>query len=83
MIRTPKVPDNEVATVVMSVAAAEGFDLSGDHLDKIVAEADGNMRRALVFLETFAMQRRAGNATGPTPPEWERYTDALCEIILR
>ena len=81
IVRTPKVANEDVASVVLGVANAEEFDV-GSQLDAIVRESHGNLRRALVLLETCAMRKRAGNSDNVVTPEWERYVDKLCETML-
>lgn len=82
VVRTPKVCNEAVSQIVVEIAERERCVLSEQHKEKIVMEAHGNIRRALVLLETFAIRQRAGNGGEPQPPEWERYTDDLCNTIL-
>jgi replication factor C subunit 3/5 len=70
-----------VHAIAAAVAARERVEIPGEHLIGIVAEARGNVRRALTLLEMYAMKRRAGATAALTVPEWERYTDALCGLV--
>lgn len=81
IIRTPKVANPAVFSIIGEVAAAENVEISTDVLGQIVNEAHGDVRRALILLEMYSMKRKAGGSDELVLPEWERYADGLCQMI--
>jgi replication factor C subunit 3/5 len=82
IIRTPRVPNPVVSSIVGDVAIAENADVPLEILDQIVTEAHGDVRRGLILLEMYCMKRKAGGQPELIVPEWERYTDSLCHLIV-
>ena len=81
IIRTPRVPDDDVAVVISEVAAAEKFDISQNILNSLVQEAHGDLRRAINLLEILSMHKKDSDVA-TIIPEWERYINELVKILI-
>lgn len=82
IVRTPRVGADAIAEIVREVARAESFDVSDAAVEGIAAEANGNLRRAIILLEMLSTKRSTAAKVESVVPEWERYTDELCKILL-
>lgn len=82
IIRTPRVKNDDVAKIVKEVAVAEDFDINDNSILSIVHESNGNLRRAIILLEMLSTKRSSSSNIDSVIPEWEKYTDELCKILL-
>lgn len=82
VIRTPRIPADDLATAVKEVAVAESFDITDEQMTDLVKESSGNLRRAINILEMLSMQKKGGSVQNVIP-EWEKYTDELADVLIQ
>ena len=82
VIRTPRIPADQILSVVGQIASEEQFSIEESQLQDIANESNGNLRRAINLLEMLSIQK-TGSSVQNIVPEWERYTDELCDVLLK
>ncbi|KAH0790038.1 replication factor C subunit 3 [Histomonas meleagridis] len=82
IIRTPLVPKPAIFDTLKAIAAAENYAVDDAALQNITEESNGNLRRAIILLEMLSTTRSNGSTLNSVIPEWERYTDEFCKILL-
>ena len=81
IVRTPRVPRQDIKDVLCQISAMESFQVEDNLLNQVVDESDGNLRRGINILESLSLKKKSGNISSVIP-EWEKYTDDLCKIII-
>ncbi|OBZ72352.1 Replication factor C subunit 5 [Grifola frondosa] len=79
-------PDaDEMQTVLDYVARREGFAIPEDTAREIVADANGNLRKALLVLEALKMQNTDLESSALTiaKPDWETYCYKVADMIVQ
>lgn len=83
LLRVGAPHDADMARVLRHVAKREKFHLPDDTAQGIVQNAEGNMRKALLVLETLRVQ--SPDLTGPVSiaqPDWQTYCERTADLIL-
>ncbi|WFC94796.1 Replication factor C (RF-C) subunit [Malassezia brasiliensis] len=83
LLRVGAPHDEDMARVLRHVAKREKFHLPDDTAQSVVQSADGNMRKALLILETLRVQ--SPDLTGPVSiaqPDWQIYCERTADMIL-
>ncbi|KAM6490552.1 P-loop containing nucleoside triphosphate hydrolase protein [Amanita muscaria] len=83
LMRVAAPSEEDMMDVLQNVAKRVGFDLPPDAADKIVDDAEGNMRKAILVLEALKMQ--SPNLNGPlsiAKPDWETYCHKVADLII-
>jgi len=78
----------EMSSVLRHVATKEKFNISEGVAEKIFADSKGNMRKALLVLESLRMQsggarELSGDNIAIAAPDWETYAHATAEAIIK
>lgn len=81
VVRTPRVPQDDILGVIGSIAGSENFSVDEETLASVAKESNGNLRRAINLLEMLSIQKKGGSVE-KVIPEWEKYTDDLCHTLL-
>ncbi|KAK8900379.1 Subunit of heteropentameric Replication factor C (RF-C) [Tritrichomonas musculus] len=81
IIRTPRVSSEQVSIVVNQILVAEKLELAQELLTQLVAEAQGNLRRAINLVQMLSIQKKSSSVQ-QIIPEWEKYTDELVKIMI-
>ncbi|KZP00493.1 P-loop containing nucleoside triphosphate hydrolase protein [Calocera viscosa TUFC12733] len=84
LVRVAAPTPEEMESVLAYVAKKERFDLPPEVASGIVAEATGNLRRALLVLEALKMQHPDLNAEKLeiAKPDWETYCTKVADLIV-
>ncbi|WFC99478.1 Replication factor C (RF-C) subunit [Malassezia yamatoensis] len=83
LMRVGAPKDTDVVRVLRHVAKREKFHLPDDTAQDIALNADGNLRRALLVLETLRVQ--SPDLAGPVSiaqPDWQTYCERTADMIL-
>ncbi|KAF9533901.1 P-loop containing nucleoside triphosphate hydrolase protein [Crepidotus variabilis] len=83
LMRVAAPSDEEMSSVLQSVARKAKFTLPTDAGNKIVDDSGGNMRKAILVLEALKMQ--SPDLTGPlsiAKPDWEVYCYKVADLIV-
>lgn len=73
-----------MGAVLAHVAKKERFGLPPEAAQEIVADSNGNLRKALLVLEALRMQ--SPDMSGPlsiAKPDWETYCNKVGDLILQ
>ncbi|KZT39121.1 P-loop containing nucleoside triphosphate hydrolase protein [Sistotremastrum suecicum HHB10207 ss-3] len=84
LIRVAAPNEDEMSRCLNEVAKKERFDLPPSAAQEIIQDSNGNLRKALLVLETLKMQ--SPDLTGPltiAKPDWETYCHKLADMILQ
>ncbi|EJD47250.1 P-loop containing nucleoside triphosphate hydrolase protein [Auricularia subglabra TFB-10046 SS5] len=84
LVRVAAPNAEEMQAVLEHVAKKEKFDLPPTASEQIVADANGNLRKALLVLEALKMQ--SPDLTGDlaiAKPDWEAYCHAVADLIVQ
>lgn len=82
IIRTPRINKEDIKLTLLKISENESFQINENNLNEIIKESDGNLRRAINILEILSMKKK-GTSILEAIPEWERYTEELCKIIIK
>lgn len=83
IIRTPCVPYDQVLSVLTHIAQTENCSHFDDSiLAGIAEESQGNVRRAINFLQILAIQK-SEKTVQDILPQWEMYLDDLADTIIK
>ena len=86
LVRCAAPKDSDVVRVLQQVASKEKINLSSELAKRLAASADGNLRRALLTLETVHAKHHSSNALPAdavlAPPDWEAYISTLATSIV-
>ncbi|WFD33145.1 Replication factor C (RF-C) subunit [Malassezia sp. CBS 17886] len=83
LLRVGAPTDDAVARVLRHVAKREKFHLPDDAAAKIAQQAQGNVRRAVLVLETLRVQSPDfANSVSIAQPDWQTYCDRTADLIL-
>ncbi|KAI0749444.1 P-loop containing nucleoside triphosphate hydrolase protein [Daedaleopsis nitida] len=76
---------DEMQTVLDYVGRREGFAIPDDTVKLIAADANGNMRKAILVLEALKMQNvdLDARALSIAKPDWETYCHKVAEMIVQ
>ncbi|KAL4399167.1 Replication factor C (RF-C) subunit [Malassezia pachydermatis] len=83
LLRVGAPRDEDVARVLRHVAKREKFHLPDEVSEAIVRDADGNMRKAILVLETLRVQ--SPTLAGPlsiAQPDWQTYCERTADLIV-
>ncbi|KZV96548.1 P-loop containing nucleoside triphosphate hydrolase protein [Exidia glandulosa HHB12029] len=83
LVRVAAPSPDEMHAVLAHVAKKEKFDLPQSAAEQIVADANGNMRKAILVLEALKMQ--SPDLTGDlkiAKPDWETYCHKVADMIV-
>lgn len=83
LMRVGAPSDEDMTRVLRHVAKREKFHLPDDIAAKIVANADGNTRKALLMLETMRVQSYVAALTQPGFDGGDRHRAARLADVLR
>jgi len=82
VIRVPAPSDEDVKACIRSVCAKENVSISDTMLARLAEKADGNVRRAILLLESTASQNGLNlDAQTVHEPEWESYLRETAKIV--
>ncbi|KAI0787845.1 P-loop containing nucleoside triphosphate hydrolase protein [Fomes fomentarius] len=75
---------DEMQTVLDFVGKREGFSIPEDTVKLIAADANGNMRKAILVLEALKMQNTdlEASALSIAKPDWETYCHKVADMIV-
>ncbi|KAF9563186.1 P-loop containing nucleoside triphosphate hydrolase protein [Agrocybe pediades] len=83
LMRVAAPNEEEMMTVLQYVAKRAGFDLPPDAADKIIADANGNLRKAILVLEALKMQSPdLSGSLAVAKPDWEVYCHKVADLII-
>ena len=83
-IRVPAPALDAIISVLGTVAKKESFDLNADVALRLAVNCEGNLRKALLMLETLRLQYGIIPADAPAPlPDWETFIKRLAREILQ
>ncbi|KAH8831431.1 P-loop containing nucleoside triphosphate hydrolase protein [Flagelloscypha sp. PMI_526] len=83
LMRVAAPTSDEMQTVLTYVAKRAHFDLPPDVAQMIIDDCDGNMRKAVLVLESLKMQ--SPDLTGAVTiakPDWENYCHKVADLIV-
>ena len=83
LMRVGAPADGDMARVLRHVAKREKFHLPDETSAEIVQNAQGNMRKAILVLETLRVQ--SPDLAGPVAiaqPDWQTYCERTADLIL-
>ncbi|WFD08199.1 alanine transaminase [Malassezia vespertilionis] len=83
LLRVGAPSDADMSRVLRSVAKREKFHLGDDTALQVTQNAGGNMRKALLVLETLRVQ--SPDLSGPVSiaqPDWQTYCERTADMIL-
>ncbi|CAG2102054.1 unnamed protein product [Medioppia subpectinata] len=84
LIRNASPTEADISSVLTTIAKKECITLPPVMADKIAAECDRNLRRALLMLETYNVRQSAGgsNSVIAVPqPQWKQQLEALAKKL--
>ncbi|KAG8736476.1 Replication factor C (RF-C) subunit, partial [Ceratobasidium sp. 428] len=84
LVRVAAPNEEEMIASLRRVAQKEKFDLPDEGAEKIIKDAGGNLRKAILVLEAMKMQ--SPDLTSNTPiakPDWEAYCYKVADLILQ
>ena len=83
-IRVPAPSLDAIHVVLSSVAKKEGFELNHELAIRLAIHSQGNLRKALLMLETLRLQYGIIPYDAPAPlPDWEVFIAKLAREILQ
>lgn len=85
IINVPAPTDQEMTTVLKNIIRKESLQMPESILQKVTAKSEGNLRRAILMIETIKMENENGiPPNAPIPiPEWELYIQETARLILQ
>ncbi|QRV75542.1 DNA replication factor C subunit Rfc5 [Ceratobasidium sp. AG-Ba] len=84
LVRVAAPNAEEMHSALRKVAKKEKFDLPDEAAEKIIQDAGGNLRKAILVLEAMKMQSPDLTSTTPiTKPDWESYCYKVADMILQ
>ncbi|CAR28829.1 hypothetical protein ZYGR_0U01870 [Zygosaccharomyces rouxii] len=86
MVRCPAPPNDETVNILNYVASKEKVQLESDEVLKVIAqESEGNLRKALLMLESMALcnEMQLKKSTPIIKPDWESVISKLATKIQK
>ncbi|CAE6462287.1 unnamed protein product, partial [Rhizoctonia solani] len=84
LVRVAAPSDQDMELALRAVAKRERFDIPDEAAVRIIQDAKGNLRRAILVLEAMKMQSPDLNATTSiVKPDWETYCHMVADLILQ
>ncbi len=82
LLRVPAPTDANIISVMQGVAKAENFELPNDFAQRIADEAQGNLRKALLMLESCKVDQYPFSAQqNVRVADWQRFVDETARLI--
>ena len=82
-IRVPAPSQEDVCSVLFSIAKKEGFAVPADLVTHIAEMAKGNLRRAILTLEAMKVKQQPLTVTAKVGlPDWEEFIATLAKEIV-
>ncbi|KAG8698837.1 Replication factor C (RF-C) subunit [Ceratobasidium sp. 394] len=84
LVRVAAPNEQEMDAALQRVAKKERFELPDEAATKIISDAGGNLRKAILILEAMKMQ--SPDLTSATPiakPDWESYCYKVADMIMQ
>ncbi|KAG8739323.1 Replication factor C (RF-C) subunit [Ceratobasidium sp. 414] len=84
LVRVAAPNEQDMDAALRKVAKKEKFELPDEAAAKIISDAGGNLRKALLVLEAMKMQ--SPDLTSATPiakPDWESYCYKVADMIMQ
>jgi len=75
--------ETKIATVLKGVAKKASFVLPDEMAQRIAAQSEGNIRRALLSLETSKVERYPFQPDQePFKPSWQSFIQRIAHLII-
>ncbi|EEA08492.1 uncharacterized protein CMU_003220 [Cryptosporidium muris RN66] len=81
-IRVPLPSHNEIVHVLSHIAKSEGLNVSNEYLIDITTASEGNLRRAILLLETAAVQNFSLSPSNMKLP-WQRVCNDIAANVIK
>eukprot|EP01096_Ripella_sp_DP13-Kostka_P014184 TRINITY_DN6322_c0_g1_i1.p1 TRINITY_DN6322_c0_g1~~TRINITY_DN6322_c0_g1_i1.p1 ORF type:complete len:425 (-),score=133.66 TRINITY_DN6322_c0_g1_i1:65-1303(-) len=83
LIRVPSPSDAEIVTVLKKVSKKAGFVLPEEMAERIAEQSEGNLRRALLCLETTKVEKYPFTPDqAPFKPAWQTFIQQIAMHII-